>query len=285
MLEPVGREESTIEPRIDVIDEMKTARDGGPNPDPVWIWGVPFVPWTMEQTIAAIDELIAVRRPAFFITANVNYAMLTDETADLRTINARAAFILADGAPIVWASRWADTPLPERVAGSDLIFRLSEHAARKGHRMFFVGGAEGVAEEAAGRLVSLYPGLQIVGVECPPFREVTAEEEAALVRRIRDAQPDLLFVAFGQPKGERWLIRHLEELNVPVSVQVGASLDFAAQRVSRAPRWMQKTGLEWAFRLLLEPNRMLGRYTRNAWFIVRMVVRDLPRRGRKSGKT
>ena len=141
--------------------------------------------------------------------------------------------------------------------------------------MFLLGGADGVAEEAAARLGDRYPGLQVVGIEHPPFREPTPEEEAALVERIQAARADILFVAFGQPKGERFIVRYLERLAVPVSVQVGASLDFAAGRVRRAPRWMQKCGLEWAFRLGLEPRRLFGRYARNALFVARMIARDV----------
>jgi N-acetylglucosaminyldiphosphoundecaprenol N-acetyl-beta-D-mannosaminyltransferase len=141
-----------------------------------------------------------------------------------------------------------------------------------------LGGAVGVAVDAARRLTERYQGLQIAGTACPPFCDPTDEEQAALLARIRLARPDILFVAFGQPKGERWIVRHLSELGVPVSVQVGASLDFAAGRVRRAPRWMQKSGLEWAFRLWLEPRRLFARYASNAWFIFRMVARDLWRK-------
>jgi N-acetylglucosaminyldiphosphoundecaprenol N-acetyl-beta-D-mannosaminyltransferase len=246
-----------------------------PSVAPIWVWGVPLIPLTLPQTLDKIAELIAARTPTFFITANVHYAMVTHENPDVAALNNRAAFLLADGAPLVWASRLTGTPLPERVAGSDLIFRLSEQAAAKGHRMFFLGGAEGVAQAAADRLTTMYPGLQIVGIECPPFRPATPEEEVALLARIEAAQPDILFVAFGQPKGERWIIRHLDHWSVPVSVQVGASLDFAAGRVSRAPRWMQKIGLEWAYRLSLEPRRLAGRYAKNALFIAKMLTRDL----------
>lgn len=238
----------------------------------VWVWGVPFAPITRDEAVAAVSELIRAGRPSFFITAPTHYAMLTEECADLRAINERAAFIVADGKPLVWASRMKGTPLPERVAGSDLVFHLCEEAASERFRVFLLGGGEGVAEEAARRLVERYSGLQIVGTECPPFREPTPEEERALLDRIRQAAPDLLFVAFGQPKGERWIVRHLEDLRVPVSVQVGASLDFAAGRVRRAPRWMQKSGLEWVFRMALEPRRLAGRYARNAWFVLRRVV-------------
>jgi len=243
--------------------------------DRVWVWGVPLAPWTLSETVAAISGLIKAGRPTFFITANTHYAMLTQENPDLRAINERAAFILADGAPLVWASHWQKTPLPERVTGSDLIFELSAEAAKKGHRLFFLGAGAGVAEEAARRLGACYAGLQVVGTACPPFRDLNAEEQDALVAHIRSTRPDLLLVAFGQPKGERWINGHLEKLGIPVSVQVGASLEFAAGRVRRAPRWIQDAGMEWAFRLWLEPRRLFTRYARNAWFCTRMIFRDL----------
>ena len=243
--------------------------------DPVLVWGVLFAPLSMAETIRSIGTLIEAGRPAFFVTANVHYVMLTDQNPDLRAINARAAFILADGAPLVWASRWMGSPLPERVAGADLVFELSAYAASNGYRLFFLGGAEGVAEEAAHRLRVRYPGLQVVGTECPVLHELTRDEEAALIGRIRAARPHVLVVALGQPKGERWIAQHLEELDVPVSVQVGAALDFAAGRRRRAPVWMQDSGLEWTFRLGLEPRRLLARYAWNAWFLARMISRDL----------
>ena len=239
--------------------------------------GRPSAPFTLAETVDLIGELVREGKPSFFITAPTHYAMLTEQNADLRAINSRAAFIVADGAPLVWASRWHGLPLPERVAGSDLIFELSKRRPRKGYRLFLLGGAEGVAEAAADRLQARYPGLQVVGTLCPPFRELTIEEQGSLVDRIRAARPDILLVAFGQPKGERWIDRHLGDLGVPVSVQLGASLDFAAGRRRRAPRWMQKAGLEWAFRLGLEPGRLCKRYASNAWFILRMVSRDLRR--------
>ena len=192
---------------------------------------------------------------------------------------------MADGAPLVWASRWQRSPLPERVAGSDLIFELCAKAAQEGYRVFFLGGAPGVAEEAARRLQARYPELQVVGTECPPFREPTAAEQAQLTARIRSAHPDLLIAAYTMPRGERWLAANLAALGVPVGVNVGAAIDFAAGRVRRAPRRLQTAGLEWAFRLALEPRRLFARYARNAWFILRMVMRDLTQpRSRSRGQ-
>lgn len=241
---------------------------------PVWVWGVPFTPVTLDETVAVVDALIEKREPSYFITANLHYVMLTMEHPDLGAINAAAALIVADGAPIVRAARRRPVPLPERVAGSDLIFHLCELAARKGHRLFFLGAPEGVAEEAAEKLAARYPGLQVVGTECPPFRKLDDDEHAQLINRIRAANPDVLFVAFGQPKGERWIFENYKRLGVPVCVQVGASLEFAAGRFARAPLWMQRTGLEWVFRLLQEPRRLFSRYARNALFLGRMVLLD-----------
>jgi N-acetylglucosaminyldiphosphoundecaprenol N-acetyl-beta-D-mannosaminyltransferase len=248
-----------------------------PSVDPVWVWRVPFAPLSMTETITKIGDLIEAGRPTYFITANTNYTMLTERNPDLLEINARAAFILADGAPVVWAARWMGSPLPGRVAGSDLVFELSAQAAKKGYRLFFVGGGKGVAEEAARCLCKLYPGLQVVGTECPSLQELTPEEEAALIGRISAARPHILLVAFGQPNGERWIYQHFEKLGMPVSVQVGSSLDIAAGRIRRAPLWMREFGLEWAFRLWQEPRRLSGRYARNAWFIARLLARQLRR--------
>ncbi len=229
----------------------------------------------MAQTLDAIDAAIAVREPSYFITANLYYAMLTSKYKDLPYINRGAAFVLADGMPLVWASRYRERRLPERVAGSDLIFRISERAAQRGYRLFFLGGGPGVGEEAARRLRERYPGVSIVGIEAPDMGGMSSEEAEALHARIRAARPDLLMAALGQPKGERWIVQHCEGLGVPLCVQVGATLDFAAGRVRRAPRWMQKTGLEWVFRFMLEPRRLGPRYFQSILFLMKMVARDL----------
>jgi len=240
--------------------------------EPVWVWGLPLAPLTMPQALDRAEALVDARRPSFFITANLNYAMLTDADPRLRRLNERAAFLLADGMPLVWAARFGPRPLPERVAGADLVLKLCERAAAKGHRIFLLGGPPGLAEQAAAELLRRFPGLVIAGTECPPFGERTAEEDAALAARVRGARPDLLFVAFGQPKGELWIERHLEALGVPVSVQIGGSFDFVTGRLRRAPRWMQRTGLEWVYRFLQEPRRLGSRYARNLWFLFRMTL-------------
>lgn len=249
---------------------------------PVRVWGLPLAPVTFDETLSLVDEMIAGGQPGYFITANLHYAMLTAGDPRLPPVNDRAAFIVADGMPLVWASRWRESRLPERVAGSDLVPALCERAAERGYRVFFLGGAPGIGDEAARRLRERFPAIQIVGVEAPPFRALSPEEETELLDRIRAARPHLLFVAFGQPKGELWLAEHVPSLGVPAAVQIGASLDFLAGKVQRSPRWIQRVGFEWAYRLSREPLRLAWRYWSNGVFALRMLARDaLSSRGRR----
>jgi N-acetylglucosaminyldiphosphoundecaprenol N-acetyl-beta-D-mannosaminyltransferase len=244
-------------------------------PDPHWVWDVPFHPLTFEEAIGQVDALVRAKRPSYLITANLNYVMQTNQDARLREVNNGAAFVVADGITLVWASRWKGTPLPERVTGADLIYGLCNLAARRDYGVFLLGGAPNVAEAAARNLSELYPGLRVVGVESPPLlRDLTMEVEAALIARIRSARADILLIAFGQPEGERWIARHLEELGVPVSLQVGGAINVAAGRVRRAPRWMQRLALETPYRIIQEPRRLTPRYTRNAVFWIRMISHD-----------
>jgi N-acetylglucosaminyldiphosphoundecaprenol N-acetyl-beta-D-mannosaminyltransferase len=246
----------------------------------VEIWGLPLARIDVRGTVELVDRLIAQGRPSFFITANLHYAMLADRDPRLVGVNRRAAFLVADGMPMVWYSRLLGRPLPQRVTGADLVYLLCQRAASAGHRVFLLGGAQGVAAEAAEVLSRLYPGLQLVGSYSPPFGPWTPEADQATVAAVRRAQPDLLIAALGQPKGELWLDAHIEALGVPVCVQVGASLDFVVGRAQRAPRWLQRTGLEWLYRLLHEPRRLAGRYFHNALFLAKALARDAARRGK-----
>jgi N-acetylglucosaminyldiphosphoundecaprenol N-acetyl-beta-D-mannosaminyltransferase len=239
--------------------------------EPVRVWGLPLMPYTLAASVERIDELIKQGEPACIVTANLHYAMLTDARRELRDVNEQAAFVLADGMPLVWASRLQKTPLPERVAGSDLIWKICELAARHQYRIFFLGGKPGVADKAADLLRGLYPGIAIVGAYSPPFRKMTGEEESNLIAEMRRLRPHILILAFGQPTGELWMARNCERMQVPVAIQLGASIDFVAGNVRRAPRRLQRYGLEWAFRLAQEPRRLLGRYFWNGLFLVRML--------------
>lgn len=248
---------------------------------PALVWGLPLAAMTRREAAERVMDLIDAGRPSYFITANTHYAMLTAGRPELAAVNDGAAFLLADGAPLVWVSRRGGRPLPERVAGSDLIYDLCDHAARRGKGIYLLGGGEGIAAEAARKLVALYPGLRVVGTACPAPGDLEGEGLDRVVADVRAASPDLLMVALGQPKGELWLAANLHRLGVPASVQVGATLDFVAGRVRRAPKPLQKAGLEWAYRIYTDPARLAPRYARNALFLLARVARDLiPRPGR-----
>jgi N-acetylglucosaminyldiphosphoundecaprenol N-acetyl-beta-D-mannosaminyltransferase len=249
--------------------------------DRVWIWGVPFSPLTRVAAAELVMKLVEAGRPSMFVTANTHYTMLTNHNPALGEVNSRAAFVLADGAPLVWASRLKRTPLPERVAGSDLILDLCELAAARNYRPFLLGGGPGVAEAAAKQLVDRFPGLQIAGTACPSNVGASANECEELIQQVSGARADMLFAALGQPKGELWLASHLERLGVPACVQIGASLDFIAGRVRRAPSWVQRIGMEWAYRMSLEPARLGPRYARNARFLAKQIMFDLISRRRE----
>ncbi|MGD9128011.1 MAG: WecB/TagA/CpsF family glycosyltransferase [Planctomycetia bacterium] len=254
-------------------NRQSTENRFNPNsPETVEVLGLPIARVTQGQMLEMIDHLIAEKRPNFFITANLHYAKLCDQQPELAEVNQKAAFLVADGMPLVWSS-WLkrNKKLPERITGADGIFQISQRAAERGYRLFLLGAAPEIAVRAAESLRNRYPGLNIVGIETPMLSELDEAEMAKLLKKIRDASPDILFAALGQPKGEIWLSKHIEELGVPVCVQIGASLDFAAGKVSRAPHWMQRTGIEWLYRLSQEPKRLFHRYSTDAVFFLRSL--------------
>ena len=246
-------------------------------PSPCWVWGFPLHPLTYSQTIDHVDQLIGIGEPSFFVTANLNTVMLGQTYPELRRCAREAAFVVADGITLVLASRWKNIQIPERVTGSDLIYGLSELASRNDYGIFLLGGADGVAETAAQQLTRRYPGLRIVGTASPDIHSLSVEQKRALIDDIQAKRPSLLFAALGQPKGEIWLHDHYKELGVPVSVQVGASIDFVAGKVRRAPIWVQRIHMETPFRILQEPRRLAPRYLGNARFLLQMSLRDAMR--------
>jgi N-acetylglucosaminyldiphosphoundecaprenol N-acetyl-beta-D-mannosaminyltransferase len=235
---------------------------------PVAVLGVPFDHVTIDEAIARLEEMIASRRPHYVVTANVDFLVQAHRDVELRRILLEADLVLCDGTPVLWASRWLGNALPERVAGSDLAPALIRAAAEKGHRLFFLGAAPGVAAEAEARLKRQYPKLNIVGTYAPPFSHLLEMDHAEITRRVRDANPDILLVSFGCPKQEKWIAMHHRSLGVPVAIGVGATIDFLAGRVKRAPAWMRVTGTEWLYRLLQEPRRLFRRYASDlAYFL------------------
>lgn len=242
---------------------------------PVLILGVPFDHVTMRQAIGTIEEMIAARRPHYIATANVDFVVQSLADAELRRILVDADLVLCDGTPLVWVSEWLGNPLPERVAGADLVPELLGVAAEKGYRVFFLGGKPEVAARAVERLQTKYSSIEIAGHYSPPFAPLEKMDHAEIGRRIRAAQPDILLVSFGCPKAEKWISMNYHALEVPVSMGVGATIDFLAGEVKRAPTWMQRIGLEWVFRFLQEPRRLGPRYAKDlrrfGWAIGRQL--------------
>ena len=230
------------------------------SPAPITILGVPFDGVTTAETLALIGDMIASRQPHYLATANVDFLVQALNDPELRRILFDAHLVLCDGTPILWASRWLGNPLPERVTGSDLVPQLLAEAERKGWRVFFFGGTEASVAQAAANVREKHPRLQLVGAYSPPFTSLLEMDHAEVLRRIRAAQPDVLLVALGCPKQEKWIRMQYQAAGVPVSIGVGATIDFLAGIVSRAPVWMQRSGLEWVYRLGQEPRRLYRRY-------------------------
>jgi N-acetylglucosaminyldiphosphoundecaprenol N-acetyl-beta-D-mannosaminyltransferase len=228
----------------------------------------------MEGAVDAIDRWVQRGIPGYAITANLNYAMLCDRDPQLLEFTRRAALVLCDGMPIYWRSRWTGNPLPERVAGADLIYHLSERCAARGYRVYFYGAAEGIAKTTAEKLKEIYPKLQVAGWQSPPFGKTTSEQLQQSLDHIRQCKPDILLIALGQPKGEFWIQRHYQALGVPLSIQVGATFDFVAGAWNRAPIFFQQTGLEWLYRAGSDPTRLVPRYLRNIGFLLQALRRD-----------
>lgn len=239
------------------------------------VWGAEFAKLDMPATLELADNIVKAREPRYIITANLNYLMLCDQYPKLAKVNADATAIIADGHPIVARSRLTNDPLPCRVAGSDMVVELAQLSAKRGYRIFLLGGADGVGDAAAKELTRRFPNLQIAGIYSPPYRQLSTEEHDELLDRIQRAGTDILLVAFGQPKGEFWIHDNYKKLGVPLSIQIGASLDFLAGTARRAPRCWQRIGCEWLYRALSDPRRLVPRYSQNIAFLAKCVLSDL----------
>jgi N-acetylglucosaminyldiphosphoundecaprenol N-acetyl-beta-D-mannosaminyltransferase len=216
---------------------------------------------TRDEALEAFEALVSGRRGGAVFTPNVDHVVIAHEDVRLRAAYARVDLSIADGMPIVWASRLLGTPIPERVAGSDFAPLLLGRAARRGWRVYFLGGAPGVAERAREKVHEQLPDLQVVGIDSPRFDPAQPwERQASVVEQVRAATPDVVLVAFGAPKQEAWIDRARDELPSVVFMGVGATLDFLAGDVPRAPLWMARSGLEWLYRLSHEPRRLWHRY-------------------------
>ncbi len=205
-----------------------------------------------EEALTQIENFIADGNPHQVVTANAEIIYQASRNEKMRNVINQAQMVTADGSGVVWASKQLGRPLRQRVTGIDLVNSICEQSARKGWKLYILGSAPGVAATAAVNIRQKFPGCNIVGTHHGYFN---AKEEKQIVAELLQLQPDVLFVALGAPKQEYWIAEHMAQLQIPVSMGIGGSMDVLSGNVKRAPRWMQKMSLEWLYRLLIQPTR------------------------------
>ncbi len=216
---------------------------------------------TMQETLAAIERFISAGKPVYLTNPNVDIVIKYNSDPEFKRYYDEGALCTVDGTPIMWAAKFLGTPLKEKVSGSDLVPKVCELSNRKGYKLFFMGGRPGAADAARITLLKTLPNLKVVGTYAPPFGFEHDEAELQKISRmIKEVKPDILFVGLGAPKQERWIKKYHKELGVPVCMGVGVTFEFIAGIVKRAPKWMQSAGLEWFWRLCMEPGRLWKRY-------------------------
>jgi N-acetylglucosaminyldiphosphoundecaprenol N-acetyl-beta-D-mannosaminyltransferase len=231
--------------------------------DRVNILGVNVSAITMQDALTAIEERIRNRVPFYICVTGVHGVMECQRDPHLLSIHNASGLTVPDGMPIVWMAHWLGFPGVERIYGPDLMLATSGLSAKRGYRHLYYGGAPGTADRLAAVLRARFPGLDVVGTVSPPFRAVTPEEDSEMVANINAARPDIVWVGLSTPAQERWMAEHLGRLHAPVLAGVGAAFDFLSGNKPQAPRWMQRNGLEWLFRMATEPGRLSKRYIRN----------------------
>jgi N-acetylglucosaminyldiphosphoundecaprenol N-acetyl-beta-D-mannosaminyltransferase len=219
----------------------------------VQVLDVPISRVNPREALAILTGFIESGRPHLVVTADASAVVIAAEDGEFREIVQGASLVTPDSAGILWAARKLGKPLPERVSGVDLAERLCELAGQHGWGVFFYGAARGVAEAAAAEMQARYPGMRIAGAA---HGFLSDAEQGDLEARIRTARPEVLLVAMGIPRQEKWIWRRMEALGVPVSMGVGGSFDVFAGHVHRAPLWMQSRGLEWLYRLWMNPRKI-----------------------------
>ncbi len=223
--------------------------------------GIAIDALTEADCVAHLMSELAEGRGGWVITPNLDHLRRAGRDHEFRSMLTEADLVVADGMPLVWASRLQGTPLPERVAGSSLVWSLAEAAAHAGRSLYLLGGDPGAAEKATKVLTERYPDLRIAGIDCPPMGfDKNPDRIEQTIQKVLDARPDIVYVGLGSPKQERLIRQARSRLPQVWWLGVGISLSFIAGDVKRAPRWVQKLGLEWAHRLVQEPGRLAKRY-------------------------
>ncbi len=227
---------------------------------------------TMKEAVEQIGLLIQKPGSSYVVTPNLDHIVILDKDAEFAEVYNHADLIVADGKPLIWISKYLKTPIKEKISGSDLFPNMCQMCAIKGYSIFILGAAEGVADIAAKNLMERYPGLQIVGTYSPPIGFEKNEDELKQIKEyVTEAKPDVLAVSLGSPKGEKFIYRHLEEYGISLGISIGATIDFEAGKVKRAPKWISNMGFEWLFRTFHDPKRLAKRYWNDVVSIVPII--------------
>ena len=216
---------------------------------------------TMTEAIEKIKGFVKSNKYNYVVTPNVDHIVKIEYDEEFREIYKNADLILADGMPLIWISKIKGNKIKEKISGSDIFPKVCEVSSENGYKLFLLGAAEGVASKAEENLRKKYKNIDIVGTYSPKYGfENDDEEILKIIKMINEAKPDILLVGLGAPKQEKFIYKYKDRLKVPVSLAIGASIDFEAGNIKRAPVWMQNIGLEWFYRFLKEPRRLFKRY-------------------------
>lgn len=228
----------------------------------------------MAETIQMIEKMIIEKRKSYIVAINVDVVIKIENDNYLKKIADNADMVLVDGKPLVWISKWYKKPIKAKISGSDLVPVLCEYATLKKYSIFIIGGKEGIAEKAKKNLERNLPNINIIGVYSPPYGFEKNQRELDIINNmIRKVHPDILIACFGCPKQEKWIYENYSKYNATVSICAGATVDFLAGNVKRAPRWMSNLGLEWFFRFMQQPRRMFKRYFIDDIKIVKLILK------------
>ena len=216
---------------------------------------------TLDEAIEHIEECIRQRKIGHVITPNVDQIVRMETDSYFKEICDNAELLLTDGHPLLWIAKWYKTPIKEKICGSDLVPELCELAAQKGYSVFFLGAAPGVAQRAADKLKETLPDLKVAGTYSPPIGFEKDEQELDKINQMLfDSHADMLFVGMGVPKQDIFIYENMQKYQIPMSFSIGGTIDFIAGEQKRAPKWVNKIGMEWLYRLCQSPKRMFKRY-------------------------
>jgi N-acetylglucosaminyldiphosphoundecaprenol N-acetyl-beta-D-mannosaminyltransferase len=246
-------------------------------PDSIEVLGVKVSSVSLAEAVQTIEHWIKVKQPTYVTCTGMHGVMESRQDPEVKRIHNAAGLVVPDGMPLVWMNHFYGRRNVTRCYGPDLFLAVMKRSSEEdaGFKHYFYGGDEEVPELLRDRMQERFPGLKVVGTYSPPFRPLTPEEDEDVVTMIRESGADIVWIGLSTPKQERWMADHVEKLGGPVLIGVGAAFDFHTGRVTQAPKQIQKSGLEWLFRLVMEPKRLWKRYSKNVPLFLLLVLRQM----------